>query len=188
MSKRTCLISGCSNKSVARGWCSKHWQRWRRHGDPTALVNHSNPWDAIKMRSEWQGNCLIWQGGKTLQGYGIIKVKQKSHRLHRYVYERVHGPIPDSMMIDHICHRTDCINIYHLRLATAAQNSSYLSDALDGSESGRRNVYSSRGKWRVRIEKGGKAYSFGTYETIEEAAEVAEQARKDLFGDYAGRG
>ena len=34
MDKRTCTIDGCDGKPVGRGWCSKHWQRWRKHGDP----------------------------------------------------------------------------------------------------------------------------------------------------------
>lgn len=34
MDKRTCTIDGCDGKPVGRGWCSAHWQRWRKHGDP----------------------------------------------------------------------------------------------------------------------------------------------------------
>ena len=34
MDKRTCTIDGCEGKPVGRGWCSAHWQRWRRNGDP----------------------------------------------------------------------------------------------------------------------------------------------------------
>lgn len=32
---RICSIDGCSNPSKARGWCGKHWTRWRHYGDPT---------------------------------------------------------------------------------------------------------------------------------------------------------
>lgn len=32
--KNLCSIADCGNKAVARGWCSKHWARWRKHGDP----------------------------------------------------------------------------------------------------------------------------------------------------------
>lgn len=34
MDKRTCSIEGCERDLRARGWCSAHWQRWRRNGDP----------------------------------------------------------------------------------------------------------------------------------------------------------
>lgn len=31
---RVCSIDECDGKPVGRGWCSKHWQKWRRWGDP----------------------------------------------------------------------------------------------------------------------------------------------------------
>lgn len=31
---KICAIDDCGNKAIARGWCSKHWSRWRKHGDP----------------------------------------------------------------------------------------------------------------------------------------------------------
>lgn len=34
MSKRTCSIEACGAVRRARGWCSKHYQRWKAFGDP----------------------------------------------------------------------------------------------------------------------------------------------------------
>lgn len=34
MDKRTCTIEGCADPARARGWCKKHYERWRKHGDP----------------------------------------------------------------------------------------------------------------------------------------------------------
>jgi len=31
---RTCTIDGCQKPVIARGWCTAHWTRWKRHGDP----------------------------------------------------------------------------------------------------------------------------------------------------------
>ena len=34
----SCAVEGCDRPKRARGWCTKHWQRWRRNGHPTAAV------------------------------------------------------------------------------------------------------------------------------------------------------
>lgn len=36
--ERTCAVGGCERDTVARGWCSRHWQRWRKTGDPLGSV------------------------------------------------------------------------------------------------------------------------------------------------------
>lgn len=36
MSERTCSIDGCGKGYLARGFCSKHYQRWKANGDPLA--------------------------------------------------------------------------------------------------------------------------------------------------------
>lgn len=33
MSDRTCSVDGCDSPVLARGWCSKHYARWRARGD-----------------------------------------------------------------------------------------------------------------------------------------------------------
>lgn len=30
-----CKQPGCEKSTVARGWCTAHYERWRKHGDPT---------------------------------------------------------------------------------------------------------------------------------------------------------
>lgn len=32
--KALCSIPGCDKLACRKGWCSPHYQRWRRHGDP----------------------------------------------------------------------------------------------------------------------------------------------------------
>lgn len=36
--KKTCSIDGCERPHLARGWCKKHYYRWRRQGDPTTVL------------------------------------------------------------------------------------------------------------------------------------------------------
>ena len=34
---KSCSIAGCNRLVYARGWCTKHYDRWRAHGDPLVL-------------------------------------------------------------------------------------------------------------------------------------------------------
>jgi hypothetical protein len=34
MAKRTCVIESCDKPHLSRGWCSVHYQRWWKYGDP----------------------------------------------------------------------------------------------------------------------------------------------------------
>ncbi len=34
MAKRTCEVLGCDRPYLAKGYCSAHWQRWHKTGDP----------------------------------------------------------------------------------------------------------------------------------------------------------
>jgi hypothetical protein len=37
-------------------------------------------------------------------------------------YEEAKGPIPDGMMVRHLCHNRACVNVDHLEIGTAKQN------------------------------------------------------------------
>lgn len=38
-----CTVPGCDLPCNARGWCSTHYHRWRRHGDPLAVFRDGIP-------------------------------------------------------------------------------------------------------------------------------------------------
>lgn len=185
----TCTIEDCSRKHYARGWCTKHYNRWLQHGDPyyVEVTVSRSPEESFLNHTEWQGECLVWTR-YLYEGYGVIWVNGKSIPVHRYAWERENGRIQDGLEIDHICWNRACVNVDHLRLVTRSQNCSYRSGAQPGSKSGIRNVHKHGNNWRVSFKKNQKRHSFGTYKTIEEAAAVAERARQELFGNYAGKG
>ena len=36
MAESTCSVESCESPAYIRGWCTRHYHRWKRHGDPTA--------------------------------------------------------------------------------------------------------------------------------------------------------
>lgn len=187
--KKQCSIDGCEKTHHARGYCDKHYQRFKTHGDPNGgRARYSSAEESFAARTQWEGDCLIWVGSKRRDGYGVLSDNGKRVTAHRYAWEQSKGPVPEGMFLDHTCYRRDCANVYHLRLATQVENNRNLSGPIPGSRTGHRNVYPRGNAFGVIVKKLGKEHHFGTFSTVEEAAEVAEQARRKLFGEFAGRG
>lgn len=41
---------------------------------------------------------------------------------HLIAWRAVHGPIPEGMTVDHLCHNRRCVNVLHMRLLTNLDN------------------------------------------------------------------
>lgn len=124
--QRICSIPGCGKPFRARGWCNRHWERWRDHGDPLAgragwgsgreeierAILHATP-----------DKCWDWPYGLLKTGYACIAIDGKTVRAHRYVCIRVHGQPPiGSNDAAHNCGNRKCINPHHLRFASRREN------------------------------------------------------------------
>lgn len=62
--------------------------------------------------------CWLWTGPVTPKGYG----RQGSRLAHRVVYERLVGPIPKGLTLDHLCRQPGCVRPSHLEPVTMRVN------------------------------------------------------------------
>lgn len=65
------------------------------------------------------GECWLVRDRK---GYMRIKPDGRSTQAHRAVYELFRGPIPDGMVLDHLCRVRACVNPTHLEPVTNWEN------------------------------------------------------------------
>lgn len=111
--QKICVISGCARKAHARGWCRSHWERWRRHGDPTTQVQ----------RPAGEG-CPG-------SGYWEFTIKGRRVRRHVLIAEAIFGKaLPPGAVVHHadgcpgndspnnlvICENSGYHNLLHQRM------------------------------------------------------------------------
>jgi hypothetical protein len=66
--------------------------------------------------------CWLWQGYHQPNGYGKFSYNGQPRYAHRVSYELHVGPIPNNLVIDHLCGNTRCVNPDHLEAVTQQTN------------------------------------------------------------------
>lgn len=70
------------------------------------------------VQPEPNSGCWIWSGARNNMGYGILGVD----RTHRIAYTLLRGPIPDGLVLDHLCRIRCCVNPWHVEAVQQSVN------------------------------------------------------------------
>lgn len=151
-------------------------------------------WEKVDLSDP--SGCWIWKAATTIIGGGrhvkILKYgkfysgkvdgKNKYWSAHRFSWTLRNGTIPDGLFVDHICHQSLCVNPSHLRLVTPKQNSENRSGpATTKQSSGHRGVRWYNGRWEAYYTHNRVSHYVGRFDTLEDAAKAARQARLSVF-------
>lgn len=88
----TCTVEGCSKKAryTTTGYCSAHYNRWRRYGDPTAgLPRHDDgprlPFAPLERHAQLGADAPLSDGGPGVTVEDIAtRLGVTARSVHRY--------------------------------------------------------------------------------------------------------
>lgn len=154
-----CSVEGCGRPYLARGYCTRHWKRWRNGQDPTTKSFREKTveerfWERVDKSGP--DDCWMWTGntrGTKPLMYGILSIDHRGISAHRLAYEFQNGTLPQLVEADyrgtcvrHTCDNTLCMNGRHLIPGTHVQN---MQDKVDRHRTGRYKTHCKRGHPRT---------------------------------------
>jgi hypothetical protein len=133
---KVCAFEECGRPSRSWGLCQGHsaqklrgqnlrpiYATSRHRGAPPVIAFEIEPCTDWGISNGLRTPCHVFKGRIDRGGYGRVSIGKVNAYAHRYVWERVHGPIAGELMIDHMCRRRCCVNVDHLRLVDHKTNS-----------------------------------------------------------------
>lgn len=118
-----CSIDGCDRP--VRKWrlCVTHYHRVRDHGNPRLdlPLRPLTPQGRFWAKVDKGPDCWLWTGC-VVNRYGQFKTNGQQFQAHRWAWEELRGPIPDGLVLDHLCRRPLCVNPDHLEVVTQREN------------------------------------------------------------------
>lgn len=146
-----------------------------------------DPETGIFTRRITQGRCGRWKAGTVCGtaagGYVSINVDYIIYRAHRLAWRYMTGDSPDG--IDHINGDGMDNRFCNLRPANQTQNAGN-KRIQKNNKSGYKGVFLHKqtGKYRARLQRYGKLYELGIYNTAEEAKAAYDAAAKIIHGEF----
>lgn len=134
----TCSVKNCDRpvRVKSKGWCQTHYQRWWdtgdvREDDPIRSYGGGTgkklgwPENMLHFLEIDSNGCYVLTHGRPRGRTGEYRsVTKDSHEVaaHTAVYEWVVGPLPEGMVLDHLCKNPVCVHPDHLEPVTPFQN------------------------------------------------------------------
>lgn len=122
---KNCVFNNCQGNHEAKGYCNKHYLRYRKYGDPgaTKVIRIEGDfatyfWSQLDKSSD----CWVWIGKSFRGGYGRVSYCSKATDAHRVAYMLTNGEIPKGRLVLHSCDNPPCCNPNHLRLGNHKDN------------------------------------------------------------------
>ncbi len=78
--------------------------------------------DRFWSKVDKSGECWLFQGTTARGGYGTVWFYGKHRLAHAVSYELEIGPIPEGLVIDHLCRNHACVRPSHLEAVTDKVN------------------------------------------------------------------
>lgn len=75
-----------------------------------------------KCAPEDEFGCVLWLAYVDGKGYSRFSVDGEVVFGHRFAYEAFVGPIPDGLVIDHLCRNRACVNPAHMEPVLTGEN------------------------------------------------------------------
>lgn len=114
-------------------------------------------------------------------GYIYIRIDGVDYGAHYLAWYYIYGEIA---LIDHEDRRQWNNSLINLRKATSSQNA-FNKQTYSNNVLGVKGIRIKHGKYEARIQVNKKPIYLGTFETLEEAMQVRQQAAKHYFGEFA---
>lgn len=195
---RTCKVQNCNNKHKAKGYCSKHYYQFKRHGhilertrhDKNEIIEYEDYAEIILYDKD---NNEVARTMISLEYVGVVKdykwyLKQEGYAFNKeigYLHRLIMNP-PKDMVVDHINQDKLDNRRDNLRICTDQENKLNHSIYSNNTSGASGVSWSKRyNKWEAQLQVNREVIYLGRYNTKEEAMEARRQAEIEYFGEFA---